>query len=75
MGDRYILTVVCPKCGYEDDDVYYAPTCGFNDWACKCGHVVDLATYTGITEADASNRDVLQGIVDKYSKKNQHDKS
>ena len=75
MGDRYILTVVCPKCGYEDDDVYYAPTCGFNDWACKCGHVVDLATYTGITEADASNRDVLQGIVDKYSKKNQQHKS
>ena len=69
MGDRYILTVTCPKCGVEDDEVYYAPTCGFNDWTCQCGHVVDLATYTGITEADASNRDVLQGIVDKYTQK------
>ena len=39
MGDRYILTVNCPKCGYEDDDVYYAPTCGIVDWECpKCGN-------------------------------------
>ena len=42
MGDRYILTVVCPACQHKQDEVYYAPTCGFKDWKCSCGHVVNL---------------------------------
>ena len=51
MGDRYILTVECPKCCYKDDDVYYAPTCGFIEWICpKCGEIIDLEILlTGIT--------------------------
>ena len=56
MGTRYILTVTCPGCGFEDDDVYFAPTCDFVDWKCpECGHVVDLLALTGITYEDASN--------------------
>lgn len=56
MGDRYILTVTCPQCGVLDDDVYYAPTCGFTEHKCVCGHVTDLEQLTGISYEDASNR-------------------
>jgi transposase-like protein len=64
MGDRFILTVKCPECGLVDKEVYYAPTCGFTDWDCpKCNHKVDLEDYTGISYEDASNRDLIGGIV------------
>jgi len=56
MGTRWILEVTCPQCGFEDDDVYFAPTCDFVDWKCpECGTVVDLIALTGITYEDASN--------------------
>ena len=63
MGDRYILEIVCPKCGDIDNNVYFAPTCGFEDWMCKCGFNVDLYSYTGITYEDASNITIIEGIV------------
>jgi len=56
VGDRWIITVACPKCGFIDNDVYFAPTCDFVDWKCpECGHVVDLVAQTGVTYEDASN--------------------
>ena len=56
MGTRYFLKVACPKCGLRDDDVYYAPTCGFTVWRCSvCETVVDLKEYTGISYEEASN--------------------
>ena len=70
MGDRYIITVTCPDCGFIDDDVYYAPTCGFVDWECpKCNKKVDLEKLTGITYEDASNADMIEDIVDFYKEK------
>lgn len=63
MGDRYFLTVKCPKCGAVGTDVYYAPTCGIKSWECKCGEVVDLEKDTGIAEADASNADAIDAIL------------
>lgn len=67
MGDRYILEMECKKCGYEDDDVYYAPTCGFVEWKCpKCKYVVDLEKYTGITYEDASNAGLISDLVKKF---------
>ena len=69
MGDRYYVKVKCPKCGFTEDDIYYAPTCGFTEWKCpKCETVVDLAEYTGISYEDASNLDIIQEIVDKVKK-------
>ncbi len=63
MGDRYILTVKC-KCGFLDDDVYYAPTCGFIDWKCpECGEVIDLERYTGISYEDCSNKINIESII------------
>lgn len=63
MGDRYILTQICPKCKYFCDDVYYAPTCGINTWTCpKCKTIVDLEKETGITKEDASNIDIIKNI-------------
>jgi hypothetical protein len=62
MGDRYILTVTCPKCGRVDDDVFYAPTCGFVEHKCPCGHVVDLEELTGISYEDASNRAEIEKL-------------
>lgn len=48
MGERYVLTVKC-DCGHIDDDVFYAPTCGFLDWKCpNCEKVIDLEEYSGI---------------------------
>ncbi len=35
MGDRYILSMRCPKCGGLNEDIYYAPTCGFETFKCK----------------------------------------
>lgn len=75
MGDRYILTVVCPKCGFEDDDCYFAPTCGFLTWKCpRCKKVVDLEEYSGISKESASNADAIKQVVDAMSKSGQGDK-
>ena len=69
MGDRYFLTVKCPKCGFTEKEVYYAPTCGFTDWDCpKCNHKVDLGEYSGISYEDASNKELLSGIVEAFKK-------
>ena len=63
MGTRYWLSVTCHKCGLRDDEVYYAPTCGFIDWTCECGCVVDLEKLTGISYEDASNIDEIREMV------------
>ena len=68
MGDRYFLHVKC-KCGYEEDDVYYAPTCGFTDWDCpKCNQKIDLVEYSGISYEDCSNKAMLEEIVKSFQK-------
>jgi len=69
MGDRYILEIKCPKCLFFDNDVYFAPTCGFTVWNCpSCGHKIDLYEYTGITYEDASNIDLISAEIDKIEK-------
>jgi ribosomal protein S27E len=63
MGDRYFLTMNCKKCGYHEEEVYFAPTCGFTKWQCrKCGKKVDLVKHTGITEEMASNKDIIEAL-------------
>lgn len=70
MGDRYIVEVVCPKCKYEDRDVYYAPTSGFTHWECpKCNHKIDLAAYTGISHEECSNKDLIEKIIKDFDEK------
>ena len=66
MGARYVVTVTCPGCGRVNDDVYYAPTCGFTSLECECGTEVDFAEYTGISYEDASNLEQIKRIVDPY---------
>ena len=63
MGDRYTLQVEC-KCGYKDDDVWYAPTCGFLYWTCpKCKKEIDLEKYSGIdAEGCASTEYGIAGV-------------
>ena len=63
MGDRYILTVTCPKCGTVNNDVYYAPTCGFLTYKCNCDNVIDLGKYSGISCEDASNRAEIEILI------------
>ena len=64
MGDRYILTVKC-DCGKVDEDVYYAPTCGFTHWKCpNCGNIIDLEVYSGITYEYASNEELISQLID-----------
>jgi endogenous inhibitor of DNA gyrase (YacG/DUF329 family) len=69
MGDRYFLTVKCPQCGVITEDVYYAPTCDFFDFTCKCGNVIDLEKYTGITYEDASNLSEITKLVEEAEKR------
>ena len=60
MGIREILTVTCQQCGFEDDDVPFAPTSDFVNWKCpECGFVVDLMAMTGISYEEASNADEI----------------
>jgi DNA-directed RNA polymerase subunit RPC12/RpoP len=67
MGDRYILDITCPNCGFYDDDVYYAPTCGFTDWKCAiCGENVDLEEYTGISYEEASNAIEIESLINNF---------
>lgn len=68
MGDRYILTMICEKCGYIDNDVYFAPTCGFDRWTCRCGNKVNLVKYTGITKKMASNKNVISEMIKEICK-------
>lgn len=35
MGTRYFLTVVCPNCGQNNEDVYFAPTCDMVSSRCQ----------------------------------------
>ena len=70
MGSRYILELECPECGAVDDEVYFAPTCGIDDWKCiKCGYKADLCKETGMTYEDCSNVDIISDIVDDMTKK------
>jgi len=69
MGDRYHLTMTCPKCGSYDDDVYFAPTCGFTEWTCPdCKHVVDLEELTGISYDEASNVAAMETLTNGFMK-------
>jgi hypothetical protein len=69
MGNRYYVDVTCPKCDTKEEEVYYAPTCGFLTWTCpSCGCVVDLEKLTGISYEDASNLDLIQEICEKVRK-------
>jgi transposase-like protein len=68
MGDRYYITVQCPICKAEEEEVYFAPTCGFVSWTCpKCSHEVDLCEETGISYEDASNVDLIAEVVKSIS--------
>ena len=64
MGTRYWIRVTCPDCGVCEDNVYYAPTCGFVEWTCECGCVVDLEKLTGISYNEASNIDEMRVLSD-----------
>ena len=71
MGNRYIIAVKCPSCGTVDEDVYYAPTCGFVTHECSgCGACIDLVEYTGISYEDASNADLISAVVKAHRVRN-----
>ena len=64
MGARYIIEVKCPQCGFKDNDVNYAPTCGFTTWLCPhCSRIVNLEKYTGISKAEASNIQEIKELI------------
>ena len=76
MSTRYIMTVICPECGMENEDVYYAPTCGFTHHECvNCGYEVDLAEYTGISYEEASNKEMIEVIIDQFESKMEGDEN
>lgn len=73
MGDRYTLYPKCPFCGHvEDEDYYYAPTCGFMTHKCeKCGKEIDLETMSGVdAESTASTETGVKAIQEFKKRKN-----
>ena len=59
MGDRYYLNDVKCECGYKEDEVYYAPTCGIITWECpKCQKVINLEKYSGINAEGCATTDI-----------------
>jgi len=73
MGDRYFITVTCPKCGHTEDNVYYAPTCDITEYKCPCGCIVNLEELTGISYNDASNLAEIQKLCDNVAAKYEKD--
>ena len=64
MGDRYLITVVCPHCDAIENNIYFAPTCGFTHYVCpKCDIKLDLEEYTGITSKEASNEKEIRKVI------------
>lgn len=44
MGDRWTLALKCAHCEKLNEDVYYAPTCGFLNFTCEhCGQENGIA--------------------------------
>lgn len=69
MGDRYTLTVKC-KCGFVDDEAYYAPTSGFMTWKCpKCGKITNLEEYSGIDADDCASTEYGARFVQEQRKR------
>lgn len=69
MGDRYTLIVKC-ECGYKDDDVYYAPTCGFMTWTCpKCKKIINLEEYSGIDAESCANTEIGYDFIKEQKNK------
>ena len=61
MGDRYYISVEC-ECGHKDE-AYYAPTCGFMEWTCRCGKTINLEEYSGIdAESCASTKYGIKAV-------------
>ncbi len=63
MGDRYTLTISCPRCDRKHLEVWYAPTCGWTHFQCACGLNIDLGEVTGISHEDCSNREEIGKLV------------
>lgn len=75
MGNRYILVVRCKKCGFIDNDVWYAPTCAVMTWCCpKCSHITDLEEYSGIDAESCANTDAGVKSVRRLKEKIKGDK-
>lgn len=50
MRKRRIAIVVCPNCGFTDNDVCFEPKWGFIEWHCpECGQIIDLIKLLGIS--------------------------
>lgn len=65
MGTRYWVEITCQECGAEET-AWHAPTCGVKTFKCDCGNEIDLEDVTGISEEQASNRLVLEKIIDSF---------
>jgi hypothetical protein len=52
----------------QDDDCYYAPTCGFVTYECVCGNVIDLLEYTGLSLEDASNAAEIEAEIERCAR-------
>jgi len=64
MGDRYNLTKECIYCGNTNDEVYYAPTCGFLTFICdKCKKENFITTDFKVKKIeDVTKKDVYWAI-------------
>lgn len=64
MGDRITLIRDCIYCGHANDDIYFAPTCGFLTFKCeKCKKENFITTDLEVKKIkNVTERDVYQAI-------------
>ena len=64
MGDRYELTIKCPKCDTINKEVWYAPTCGSDTFNCrKCKKEFFITSnFRPKRLKDVELKDVIEGF-------------
>ncbi len=65
MGDRFYLSLVCPYCGKEEDEVWYAPTCGDCDTntcpSCKKQYFI-TSSFQAKKLEEATEEEIVDGF-------------
>ena len=78
MGDRCEMVLGCVYCGKKNEEVYFAPTCGFLTFECdKCGkHNYINSSLKAIEIEKATFEDVVKSFENttnaSWSKKDIH---
>ena len=64
MGDRYELELHCAYCNELNEDVWYAPTCGFNTFTCSnCKKTNFIKDFKAVKTDDITADDLFDDFM------------